>query len=262
MSAQTVAEPPRYLEVGSTRIRRFTRGEFLSRRWRYKAGESVALLGPTQDGKTTLIFQLLQVTARPELPATVLVMKPRDPTPATWTRHLGFVETATWPPRPRRPWEPKPSGYTLWPRHTFNVETDNAHLTRQFERAIRDGYAKGNCIVVADEVYGILAELDGLEDDLIALWSRGAGMGAGLWAATQRPAGSAGHGVPGFMYSNSQHLFLGRDPDARSRQRYGEIGGTDPRLLSQAVMKLRKYEFIYVHKGDAQGGPYLAVVEA
>lgn len=262
MPSPAITEPPRYLEIGSTRIRRFTRGAFRTRRFAYRAGEHVAFIGPTQDGKTTLAFQLLETTAKPTLPATVLVMKPRDPVPAAWTRHLGYVETPTWPPRPRRPWESRPGGYTLWPKHSFNVEEDNAHLSREFERAIRDSYAKGNCILFADEVYGILAELDGLEDDLIAMWSRGGGMGTGLWASTQRPAGSAGHGVPGFMYSNSQHLFLGRDPDARSRQRYGEIGGTDPKLLAAATLALRKYEFIYVNKGDAQGGPYLAVIEA
>jgi hypothetical protein len=64
------------------------------------------------------------------------------------------------------------------------------------------------------------------------------------------------------MYSNTQHLFLARDPDARSRQRYGEIGGVDPQLLATIVLKLKKYQFLYVNKGDAAGGPYMCVVDA
>lgn len=259
--AQTQVEP-RYLSVRGTRVRRFGRGEFFKRRWRYKAGEPVAIIAPMQDGKTTLGYQLLQVTAKPSLPAVVLVMKPRDATPAAWTRHLGYAELPIWPPKEQMPWKEKPSGWTLWPRHTFVVEVDNAHLSEQFAKALQWAYKRGNCIVFADEVYGLIAELDGLQDSLIALWSRGGGMGCGLWAATQRPAGSAGHGVPGFMYSNSTHLFFGKDPDKRSRQRYGEIGGVDAQLLEAIVMSLRKYEFAYVHRGDAKGGPYICVIEA
>jgi hypothetical protein len=251
---------PTYRRVGKTRVREFSRGEFLRRRWRYKAGQHVALIAPTQDGKTTFGFQLLQVTAKPNLPALVLVMKPRDPTPAAWTRHLGYPEVPSWPPRKRYPWEPQVSGHTLWPKHTFVVEVDNEHMSAEFAKALRWAYQRGNCIVFADEVYGLLAELDGLEDDLIALWSRGGGMGTGLWAATQRPAGSAGHGVPGFMYSNSQHLFFGRDPDKRSRQRYGEIGGVDPKLVEAGVLSLRKFEFLHIDKGTADGGPYICIV--
>ena len=260
--AATTAPEPRYLEVGGTRVRIFSRPEFFGRRWKYKAGEAVTFLAPTQDGKTTLAFQLLQHTVSERLPAVVLVMKPRDPTPAAWTRHLGFTETPTWPPPKQWPWEKKVTGHTLWPRHTFVVEVDNAHITAEFTKAIQWAYQHGNCILFVDEVYGVIAELDGLEDDLIAIWSRGSGMGTGLWAATQRPAGSAGHGVPGFMYSNSTHLFLSKDPDARSRQRYGEIGGIDPQLISRVVMKLRRYQFLYIRKADEHGGPYLAIIDA
>jgi hypothetical protein len=252
----------RYAIVAGRKIRRFTRAEFLARRWRYAPGQHVAFLAPTQDGKTTLAYQLLQVTAKPSLPALVLVMKPRDPTPAAWTRALGFPEEPLWPPKQRAPWAEKPPGWTLWPKHTFNIELDNAHLSDQFARALQWAYQRGNCIVFADEVYGILAELDGLNDELIALWSRGGGMGTGLWAATQRPAGSQGHGVPGFMYSNSAHLFLSRDPDSKSRQRYSEIGGIDPKLITAAVLSLKRYEFFYITRGSGDGGPYFCIVEA
>jgi hypothetical protein len=130
-------------------------------------------------------------------------------------------------------------------------------MSAEFAKAIQWAYQRGNCIIFADEVYGLIAELDGLTDDLIALWSRGGGMGTGLWTATQRPAGSAGHGIPGFMYSNSTHLFFARDPDKKSRQRYGEIGGIDPQLIEAAVMSLRKYEFLYISKN----GPFVCIVK-
>lgn len=256
-----VERPKRYTTVNGYPIRRFYRREFLETYWRHNAGEHVTFLAPSQNGKTTFAFQLLMYTASPELPAYVLVMKPRDPTPAAWSRHLGFIETPTWPPPKRWPWQQPPAGYTVWPPHTFIVDIDNPRLTAEFKRLLEYGYGRGNCIIFADEIYGMVAEL-GLTDQLIALWTRGGGMGAGLWGATQRPSGAQGKGVPGFMYSNAVHLFLSKDPDSRSRQRYGEIGGIDPKLVEAAVMKLRMYEFLYIHRGDEDGGAYLAIIEA
>ena len=58
----------------------FPRDDFLSRRWRYRAGEHVTILGPTGSGKTYLGYQLLEKVATPKLPGIVLVMKPRDAT--------------------------------------------------------------------------------------------------------------------------------------------------------------------------------------
>jgi hypothetical protein len=239
------------------------RREFLTDYWHYTPGGQVAFVAPSQDGKTTLAFQMLLYTATPELPVLVLVMKPRDATPAAWSAHLGLIEVPTWdggPPRKR--WgQPDPVGWTLWPPHTFVIAIDNANLAAQFRAALEWAYAHGDCIVFADEVYGMVAELD-LTPQLIALWSRGSGMGAGLWTATQRPSGSQGKGVPGFMYSNAHDLFLARDPDALSRRRYGEIGGVDPKLVEAIVMTLRRHEFLWISRGDTEGGPYLAIIEA
>lgn len=239
------------------------RRQFLEDYWHYIDGNHVAFVAPSQDGKTTLAFQMLLYTATPERPCLVFVMKPRDATPAAWSKNLGLIEVPTWdggPPR-RYPWQDEPRGWTLWPPHTFVIAIDNANIAAQFKAALEWAYAHGDCIVFADEVYGMVAEL-GLTDQLIAIWSRGSGMGCGLWSATQRPSGSQGKGVPGFMYSNAHDLFLARDPDKRSRQRYGEIGGVDPKLIEAIVMTLKRHEFLWINRGDGEGGPYLCIIEA
>lgn len=262
---------PTYVECAGYQIRVFNRAEFMRRRWVYKPGQHVSFIAPSQDGKTTLAYQLLMHTAKPTLPAYGIVMKPRDATPALWTRHLGYIETPTWRPPPKvHRWQEKPAGYTLWPPHTFNVAVDNANMAREAEALLAYAYKHGNCIVFADEIYGLIAELPAPSDKsqpdvetlLIAISTRGSAMGCGLWGATQKPGGTQGHGMPGFIYSNAHHLFLSKDPDKRSRDRYAEIGGVDSDLLKQLVMKLHRHQFVHISKGDDKGGPYVCIIDS
>lgn len=251
------------------RLLRVDRRTFCREYWDYNAGEHVTLIQPTQGGKTHMAGDLLAELSG-DIPATMLVMKPRDRTPAAVTRRLGYREVATWPPPPRWFWESEPNGYTLWPKQGLtDINADNAHLKAEFGKCLYHVYGKGDQIVFADEVYGLVAEL-GLARELTMLWTRGGGMGAGLWAATQKPSGTQhGGSIPTFMYSASTHLFLGKDTDERNTARFGEIGGVDPREVSELVRRLP------VHKiTDAEGkphfiseqlyidkrGPYMAVV--
>lgn len=233
-------------------VERFSRAEFLERRWAYAPGEHVSFLGPTTSGKTTFAYQLLEVTAHPKMPVVALIMKPRDRVVTAWTKELGHRRVRGWPPVPSI-FSPRPPGYALWPKHSLsNFERDNLMLQSEFRRAIRQSYrTKARRILFADEVLGLTAELK-LGDDLITVWSRGASMDCGLWAATQRPS----H-VPLHMYSQAHHLFCSYDPDEVSRRRLAEIGGIDPKLVKATVMKLAKYEWLYIRRD----GPKICVVD-
>lgn len=249
-------------------IARIDRDEFLRSYWEYEPGEHVTSIMPTGGGKTHMNFQLLQVTP---IPATALVMKPRDAVPAAWTRRLGWKETPTWPPPARWPWESEPAGYTLWPRQSLkDIDADEKHLADQFAKALLHAYSHGDQIVFADEVGG-LCELK-LQKHLRAIWQRGRGMGCGLWAATQKPSGEqGGPPVPTYLYSAATHLFLGYDRTAANRARFGEIGGVDGRMIEDIVMGLRLHPItdrgvtnyvsdqLYVRKGGPEGA-YMAIV--
>jgi hypothetical protein len=249
-------------------LARIDRDEFLSSYWDYQPGEHVTSIMPTGGGKTHMNCQLLEVTP---VPAIMLVMKPRDAVPAAWTRRLGYREIPTWPPPARFPWQAEPPGYTLWPRQTLkDLDADEKHLAGEFGKALLHVYRKGDQIVFADEVGG-LCELK-LQKHLKALWMRGRGMGAGLWAATQKPSGDqGGPPVPTYMYSAATHLFLGYDRTAANRQRFGEIGGVDGRLIEDVVMNLRLHpitaggvtnyvsEQLYIRKGGPAGA-YMCII--
>jgi hypothetical protein len=229
----------------------FPREEFIRERFTYDAGQHVTFLAPTQAGKTTLAFELLEETANVEVPAIVLVQKHRDPTLQTWTDHLkakGWIKTTTWPPNPLKR---KAPGYIVWPRHSYKPDASNAQLHNIFQRAILDSYRQGNRIIFADETYYLSDRLD-LDDELIQVWAQGGGMGCGLWAATQRPAY-----IPLWGYSAAEHVFLANDPDKRARIRYGEIGGINPRFVEWQVERLPKYHWLYIRRT----GPAVCIVE-
>jgi hypothetical protein len=153
----------------------------------------------------------------------------------------------------------KPNGYTLWPRLGRDPDEDDAILYRVFRHAILQHYRRGSGILFADEAVDV-AELDDPEQrarratlrrPLDAIWKRGSGMGGGLWAATQRPAGLSYHG-----YSAPEHIFLAHDPDKRTRQRYDEIGGADTGLVASVTMRLPPYHFLYLQRST---GTYCVV---
>lgn len=226
-------------------IKSFPRQYFLDHLWRYRDGEHVSFLAPTQCGKTHLANQLLAVTATQKRPAVTLVMKPRDITSKKFARASGYRRIRSWPPGPEmRFWRHPPPGYVLWPKHQYDPDIDDPEHYRIFRGAVLDCYKRGGRIVFADEVYSLVHEL-GLKRELITVWTKGASMDCGLWSATQRP-----RDVPLHMYSQAGHLFLGNDPDKSSRDRFGEIGGVDPRLVSEAVAQLPRYWWLYIRRED------------
>ena len=223
-------------------IERFERQDFVENYWYCKPGEHVTIVGPTGVGKTHLVNQLLEESATKETPAVILVMKPKDSTTKRFTKAHGYRQTAVWPPIPSI-WKPrKPPGYTLWPKHTYNPDIDEPKHAEIFKTALLDSYKKGNRHVFADELYSLDEEL-GLARPLITIWTKGRSMGCSLWGATQKPT----H-VPLHAFNQATHLFLSFDPDKRSRDRFREIGGVDPDLISAGIEQLEPFEGLYIHR--------------
>lgn len=245
------------------RVARFTRQEFLTERWNYRPGEHVSLITATQNGKTTMVFDLLRHTDTSwcATPPTMLVAKPKDPTVARGLEELGYAEVDRWPPPRRGSWfgREQPAGYGFWPKHLRDAdeETNNVHLAEQFRPVIRDLFWKGNSICVADEQYHLCAVLN-MQAQMTRHWTQGMGMGAGLWSATQKPSGTQQGTIPSFMYNSPTHIFLGRELDKNNRKRFGEIGGVDSQLIERNVEGLQRFEWLYIHRD----GPLMCIIEA
>jgi hypothetical protein len=255
------------------RIARLDREDFLAHRFDYQPGEIVGFWDPLQQGKTHLMYQMLDVAMdrHPYLRTVAMMPKAIDPATSRWAAQLDLKVLDSWPPA-RRPWE-HPRGYVLWPKHldsrVADVEANRAHLARVFRQAISDQFRQGSSITVADDVY-LLAVLLGLNMDLEELWTAGGGPKAGLWSTNQKPSGTQGGGaVSTFSYSAPTHFIIGKDTDHRNQRRFAEIGGgVDPQLVTETVANLRIYrvqtadgwknisEKLYIHKG----GPYMAII--
>jgi MoxR-like ATPase len=138
----------------------FDREEFLTERWRYRAGEHVTVLGPTGSGKTHLAYQLLEHSATRALPAVVLVMNPAMDSAHVDPAGEGAPTRSGPGRRMASMWQPKPPGWLVWPKHKFDPDRDDAMpARRQFRRRLMDSYKRGNRIVFVDETFGLIAML-------------------------------------------------------------------------------------------------------
>lgn len=244
---------------------RFDLETFRTRHFDYRDGHHVAFFGPTQQaGKTTTAYQLLDAVVSPDRPTVTLCMKHRDRVISHWSKELGFREVPHWPPDRKLSEIPalggtKPRGYTLWPPQTLtDVGKDNSRLEAEFRAAIAHNRGHVPSITHANELYGLLAELN-LRQLLTAVVTRDSVAGHGLWYESQKPSGTQGISIPGFFFNSAEHMFLGKDGEERNRRRYGEIGcGISDSEIERQTLKLDPFSWLYIRRT----GPQWAIVDA
>lgn len=249
MTAATSYRPPYQTDMG---VWVFSREDFRRNRWDYKAGEHVVFAGPTQmAGKTTLAFELLEVTATPKLPAYVAVSKPQDPATMKWGKRLGYRVVRDWPASKKlnELWDGPPPGYVVWPKFG-DMTTDVQRCAEVTARLLDDRYAAGvknkHGILVMDDTM-VKAKVMGLDRHMVTMLTMSGAMGIGEWVFVQKPTDSGATAV--WSMSQCAHIFIGRDEEARNIERYDEVGGRDKKLISEAVRGLTQYQFLYIRRG-------------
>lgn len=238
----------------------FSRHEFASARFDYRPGEHVLFGGPTQEGKTTLAFQLLEYCATPEMPAYVAVCKPSDPVSAREGRRLGFRRVTDWPPVKKvgEYFDGPPPGYLVWPKFG-DINTDIERCASVTSRLIGDRYTAGvknkHGILVMDDTM-VKSKIMGLDKPMVTMLAMSGAMGIGQWVFVQKPTDSGRTAL--WSYGASEHLFLTHDSDRKNRQRYDEIGGVDPQFVSKVTAGLTRYQFLYIKRS----GRHCCIIEA
>jgi hypothetical protein len=212
--------------------------KFLREELVWLPGEHFGLIGPTGQGKTTMLLNLLPLHPF----VSVFATKPRD---ATMDRLIstGYHKMERWQsldPQhyPRR---------VVWPDATTLSST--AHQYSVFKHAFEAIYLEGGWTVAIDELWYFINVLKGptLKDvpmstyvKLYLLQARA--LGISLLVGTQRPA----H-IPLEVYDQSTHLMFWRDNDETNLKRLSGISWLSADLIRSIVANLDRYQVLYIN---------------
>lgn len=199
-------------------------------RFDWRQGEHVGLIGPTGQGKTSLLLALLPLRTY----VTVFATKPRDESMDRLIRQ-GYLRMDNWsaiPPEraPRR---------VLWPDATGINSDENQE--KVFRSAFNQIYREGNWTLVLDEGY-FVGDFLNLKKPMKMIWTQGRALGISFVVATQRPAW-----VPMEMYDGSTHMFFWRFGSANDVQRISSMGAAPADAVRILVNNLERYQCLYVN---------------
>lgn len=204
--------------------------EFISDHFRWRQGEHVALIGPTGQGKTTLLTHLLPIHPY----VTVFATKPKDESMD------GLIRTGYYPIKRWQSLDPqKFPRRVLWP-DASSLDSDRVQA-EVFHDAFARIYREGGWTVAIDELWYIINILK-LERDVKTYLLQARALGISLLAATQRPAW-----VPLEVYDQSTHLFFWRDNDENNLRRLSGISFRSADLIRSVVADLERFQVLYIN---------------
>lgn len=243
-------------------IEPFDRQEFFEERWNLGRGEHATVLAPTGWGKTRLVGDLLTHTIGERRPVMRFALKGEDLEMTKQCKALGIKVCRTWPPMVVG----KPNGWALWPRESEDPDADDYRWSQEVRRALL--WVRARMRGRRSGLDGIVIDADEMEEiqRLLAVLHR-TSMLRGMYRRWRAAGISilAGCQAPKYLvtdaYSQARHLLIGNDPDIRNRQRYGEIGGVDPKVVEYATMGLEPFHFLYIGPPGTRGR-VMAVVGA
>lgn len=228
--ARVVSNDDARLAALSSEAPRIPWHEFIGREFIWLAGEHVGLIGPTGQGKTTLLVNILPMHRY----VTAFATKPRDRT-MQGLIDQGYLKLERWRSidpdiYPRR---------VIWP----NARRLNSRALQKqvFADAFEKIYLEGNWTVAIDETWWF-SEILHMDEYIKTYLLQARSLGISLVAGTQRPAW-----VPREIYTSCTHLFFWRVNDATDLQNLSGIGWRSSDLIREAVANLDPYQCLYVN---------------
>lgn len=203
---------------------------FLRDELQWNAGEHFALIGPTGQGKTTMLLNLLPLHPY----VVVFATKPRDTTmdALIGTGYLRMERWRSLDPRdfPRR---------VVWPDATRLNSVANQRDV--FHDAFGSIYREGGWTLALDETWYVANTLK-LGGDIKLYLLQARALGISLVCATQRPAM-----IPLEVYDQSTHLMFWRDNDETNLKRISGISYRSAVLIRTVVSNLDRHQVLYVN---------------
>lgn len=205
--------------------------KFITQLFTWKHGEHIGLVGPTGQGKTTMLETLLPL--HPYVVA--FATKPRDESMTRLIEHGGYIRLQKWE---RLPVTRAPRR-VLWPPardlHSSGLQT------AVFRDAMERIYLEHGWTVAIDELW-VFTELLHLETEVKTYLFQARSLGISLLAATQRPVD-----VPLALYDQSTHLFFWRDNDEANLRRLAGISWLSGDMIRRTVANLEQYQVLYIN---------------
>lgn len=209
---------------------------FITRILQWRSGEHFALIGPTGQGKTTMLHNLLPLHPF----VTIFATKPRDDSMDALARS-GYKVFRKWPQGldphdvPRR---------IIWPdARKMDSETE---MRAVFHDAFARIYREGSWTLALDEMRYISENLR-LEADVKTFLMQARSLGISMLNATQRPAF-----VPLEVYDQSTHLMFWRDNDETNLRRLSGISYRSADLIREIVSDLERFQVLYINTRDGR----------
>lgn len=214
----------------STEAPRIPWDVFIKNHLKWNQSEHFALIGPTGQGKTTMLTNLLPLHPY----VVVFATKPRDSTMQGLIR-TGYHAVKRWQSLdavkfPRR---------VLWPDAVSLDSVENQRSV--FHDAFLRIYREGGWTVAIDELWYINNVLK-LDMDVRLYLLQARSLGVSLLVATQRPAF-----VPLEVYDQSTHLMFWRDNDENNLRRLSGISYRSADLIRSLVSELERFQVLYIN---------------
>lgn len=210
--------------------------KFTSRVLRWEPGEHVGLIGPTGQGKTTMLMALLPL----HYYVAVLATKPRDVTMTNLIRR-GYEKFERWPIMLDPKEHPK---RVIWPDATRMDSYETQKIV--FADTLARIYRIGNWTVAIDELWYFTNVLS-MGDIIKTYFLQARSLDISMISGTQRPAW-----VPREMYTSCTHLFFWRSNDETDLRSLSGIGFKSANLIREVVSNLDKYETLYINTRTGQ----------
>lgn len=215
--------------------------DFMTYVFDWRQNQHVGVVGPTEQGKTNLVYHLLSLRTY----ITYFAIKTRDETLDGFAQKGGFVRIADWPPMKtrgrKRPYTAQEMPRRLlWPDATqLDSEPEQR---RVFGKALPDIYSEGGWCPVFDD-YWYLAHILGFEKETKKYLANARSNYIPMVICAQRPAGNR----LVELFDQSTHLFFARDNDEPNLSRIGGVGWLNAGPIRAFVANLEPFQFLYVN---------------
>lgn len=208
----------------------------------WRQSQHVALIGPTESGKSTLQYGILPMRKY----VTFFATKPRDRTLDQFAAQAGYQRIETWPPTrgryskrivtademPRR---------MLWPDATQMSDEAMDNQRRVFTTAFHDIYGSGSWCTVWDEFW-MMCNILGMEKQARIMLQQARSNDISFVVGAQRPSR-----IPLEVFDQTTHLFFWRDNDEANLKRMGGIGWMSANEIRYFVANLEPYQVLYIN---------------